>query len=744
MAKKIKKASSKVAGKIPFQKVHDGGLFEDRGYFTEMYSIGTLEAQDAKILKYSLNKMYEKMPKDCTFQLLIHNALVTKEDYLRGVLVPEKEYEQAKVYNELIIETTDIGHNNIKKCVYLVIGKKAASAEEARAYFESIEEDVQSAFKSIPLTKMGTLERLEVFYRIFNATKNKFGSEADLNNDGNIDLGNLKFMGITEKDMIAPKKWDTAQKYVDYTILDKGLDTECYSRTLFVNCVPKEISSNVIADLTSVSSNMLFSITYNPVDAKLGFDEVAQRVNENTTVVKKSKRDTLQDKKNKTVLSINERKEVSEQVYFNEAALEAVKLSVASEEPFMEVSVTITLFADTLEELDKNTDMMRISAMKFACNIKSLDMLQYEGFCSSLPLCKSRVDVSRFFNLKKMTDFSPVTAAASAKRGGIFSGLNALNDNHVFVRRKNGSDYAGVVIGAEKSGKTYQIKREIAGALFTTSDNVSIISMTDEYDEFVASLGGEISHIADLNPFYKTKGYELDGTGNALKKYFLNALGKSEEETELLMGHEDYFGNAEYMFDMVSEKCEAVAGAFGNISRDIVGQESKARLRLFKAHTREDVLVFMEYLWNESIKDKIASKSNWLFVDAIDAVLKNEEALSYLLKYIKQTRALQNVVTFVIQEIPVLMHEPGTAISAEELITECGYVKLLNLGPVERKKLVEILNIPNALIPFVTNVEHSKGLIITSVANTPFDDSFLDSNSEFTSMFLQKPQKAGN
>lgn len=735
MAQKVKKMSSKVTGKIPFQKVYDGGVFEDKGFYTEMYVLEKLPAQDVDALRYKLNKVYEKMPNDCTFQIIVHNALITKEDYLKKVLVPQK-IEQAKVYNEVVVDTTDIGHNNIRKFVYLVVGKKAASIEEANKYFDSIEEIILSAFKDIPLKKLDTVERLEVFYRIFNAKKNKFGSEADLHNDGNINLDNLKYMGMTEKDMVAPKKWDTSSKYLDYTILDKGLDTECYSRTMFVNCVPKDISINVISDLTSVSSNMLFSIAYTPMDARLGFDEVSQRVKNNTYVIKKAKRETLQDKKNKTTISITERKEANEDVYFNEAALEATKVAVAAEEPFMEVSIVVTLFADTLEELERNTDMLRVSAMKFACNIKTLDMLQYEGFCSSLPLCKQRVDISRFFNAKKLTEFSPVSVATSMKSGGIFSGLNALNDNHVFVHRKNGTDFAGVILGTEKSGKTYQMKREILGAMVTTNDNINIISTTDEYDNFVASLGGTISHIADLNPFYMVDGYGLTEDAKSAKKHFLKALGKSEEEAEKLVQEPVDFNNVEEMFNFVgnSTTYEELSKALGNISEDIIGTEKTSRLRLFKAHRKEDVLVYMEYLWNQSIENKKQNISNWLFVDAIDDVLKDEESLSYLLKYAKCSRGLRNVITFVVKEISVFLHEVGTKISVEELLSESGYVKLLNCGPVERKELVNILNIPNALVPFITNVEHSKGLIITSVTNIPFDDNFMDKDSEFVKM----------
>lgn len=216
--------------------------------------------------------------------------------------------------------------------------------------------------------------------------------------------------------------------------------------------------------------------------------------------------------------------------------------------------------------------------------------------------------------------------------------------------------------------------------MVTTSDKINIISTTDEYDEFVASLGGVVSHIADLNPFYMVDGYGLTEDAKKAKKHFLKALSNSEEEAEKLVKENADFNNAEEMFSLVgdSSNYEGVATALGNISEDTLGAEKNARLRLFKARTREDVLVFMEHLWNQSIEDKKQNITNWLFVDAIDEVLKHEEALSYLIRYVKGSRGLMNVVTFVIEEISVFVHEISTKISAEELISESGYIKLLN------------------------------------------------------------------
>lgn len=53
-------------------------------------------------------------------------------------------------------------------------------------------------------------------------------------------------------------------------------------------------------------------------------------------------------------------------------------------------------------------------------------------------------------------------------------------------------------------------------------------------------------------------------------------------------------------------------------------------------------------------------------------------------------------------------------------------MKLLNQGPVERKKYAELLDIPNALLPYISNVEPGKGIIITPSGNVAFNDNWTE------------------
>lgn len=89
MRKKETMSVSSAAGKMPFHKVYEDGVIEStRNYFTEMFAVEQVRIQDAEVFKHKMNQLYLGMPKDCLFQMVVHNALVEKEDYLRSILVP--------------------------------------------------------------------------------------------------------------------------------------------------------------------------------------------------------------------------------------------------------------------------------------------------------------------------------------------------------------------------------------------------------------------------------------------------------------------------------------------------------------------------------------------------------------------------------------------------------------------------------------------------------------------------------
>lgn len=734
---------SKVSDKIPFLSFAGDLLKVNKNLYTACYRIENVVVQDPQIYRFRLSKVLAAIPQDCICQFMVHNEIIEREDYLRTIVVPNTSPE-ADIYNRTVIDISDVGHNNTKKTVYVVIGKNAADQKDAEKWFSDNLPAIETAFADIKIKRLPALDYLEVFFKIYKQKQDDMRNLLDLKNDGNPTLNNLKHLKMTEKDMVAPKTWNVKSNLIDYSILDEGTENECYARAMFLSSVPVTLSENLVRDLSGISSNMILSVICTPCDPQAGYDSLAEKVKKNTVISKQAKRDSIEDKKNKAQITIRKRKETTEQAYFEESALNVVKETVAASEQMMAVSVVMVLFADDLAALDRYTDMLKSSASKFACAVKPLDLTQKEGFDSALPLCNCKVDVTRFLTTKRLVSICPVNAAVKIKRGGAYQGINTINDNLIIHNRKDGGNIAGLICGAEKSGKTYELKRDILNALLTTkADKVSVIVSDDSLDSFMESLNGCIAKIPVVNPFYMTDKYGLTEEDKEIKKLFLTAFATDETEAEAFLNEDMDFNDMESVLRVLeqSEKYAKIKDALMQISDELTGAaDPEKRLYLYKVQTAEDYLTVLDYLWNQSIEDrKQDSVSDWIYVDKIDTLLTRDTALQYLLKIQALTDALGTPVTYVVQDSIRLITDQDISYgyALEEVVKNCGYIKILNLTPKEREKYAEWLNIPASLMQYISNVAAGEGLLITPVSNIAFTDNYLGKDNEFTKIFLR-------
>lgn len=74
-------------------------------------------------------------------------------------------------------------------------------------------------------------------------------------------------------------------------------------------------------------------------------------------------------------------------------------------------------------------------------------------------------------------------------------------------------------------------------------------------------------------------------------------------------------------------------------------------------------------------------------------------------------------------------------IEFDYLLNKIRYFKLLSLGPVERKKFVERLNISQQLVPYIVEREPGEGVLITPSANIAVNDHFESRENEFYQVF---------
>ena len=779
MAKKQKNrlaANEIVKKKIPYERTfEEEGIIETRPHiYSKCYFVNDIRQANTKdYSQVAFNKKFKKLldelPEDISFQFVIHNKLVDQEFFLKKTLkVPEQYagYEKyVEAYNEVIAENSDVGHNNVKKDTYFVISMTDDLPEGAVKRFREIDDLIKSLFSDvygIEVSGLALKTRLKVLHSMFNPGRDNFGSKTAISGSSEFNFKNMKKLKLTTKDVIAPVSIDSKESHKDYMVLND----EVYVRSFFINVTPAVISNSFVSDITSISSNMLLSIQYDHIPAQFGLEVFTDNVAGNMTRKIVNRRESLSDRKNKRTEEHTTMINYTEQDYFNNAAIEVFKEGIATGTHVFACSIVITLYADELDTLNRDTQLLYISTNKYAVQIKSLDLLQLEGFQSCLPLCNCRVDIKRIYNLDKLAMMHPLNIQEVLKQDGLFNGLNAINDNLVFFNRKNFSNSAGIIAGVDHCGKTFQCKREIFNAIISSKDRICIISTTDDYDEFVEELKGGKKEYPKTNVFECVKHYGLLESDIYSKSIMLEALFKAiyvERESEKIdfskledEKDEDISEDVKRLINLsnrgeidfsdgesVITYIEDNPGSFVFLNeiaeeiRRLIGNDNAIgkRVELYKVKGSADLISAMNFIWNRSLADKAKNISTWLFIDSVDKAMSSEQGLDYLMEYIDKCNKLETIVTMVIQSSVKLMSDNKTLIRLEELINGCTYYKLLNQGAIERKKYSELLNIPNSLINYITNVDYGKGLIITPSSNIAFDDNFVEEKTAFYELF---------
>ena len=291
---------------IPYRYCYEeGGMIEiEKDIYTGSYEIMPPNKEkkgsyNSKMTKMIMEEILQKLAEKFSFQFTIRNRYRDKDEYLASVMIDEKgtgdAYSHLKdLYNNVLQENCDIGHNNFARTVYLTITTEAHTPEQALEIFAEADTWIKEIFYSLygfQARAMTLEERLELLHDIYHpgAHNEEFGAKVDYDGKG-FSIKSMQRMNMDTKDVIAPEYYDCKPR--DYMRVGNF-----YVRTYFINSIPENISDSVLLDLASVSSNSVLSIHYEQVDEELGFQVAAKHVKDNTEVKNIPVRDTVQDRK---------------------------------------------------------------------------------------------------------------------------------------------------------------------------------------------------------------------------------------------------------------------------------------------------------------------------------------------------------------------------------------------------------------------------------------------------------------
>ena len=109
--------------------------------------------------------------------------------------------------------------------------------------------------------------------------------------------------------------------------------------------------------------------------------------------------------------------------------------------------VTLVHLADSLKELDADTETLQSIARKHLCQLGTLNWQQADGLLTALPFGLRRIDALRTLTTEALAVLMPFRAQEIRDQGGVYYGQNVISKNLIIANRKELLNGNGFVLG---------------------------------------------------------------------------------------------------------------------------------------------------------------------------------------------------------------------------------------------------------------------------------------------------------
>lgn len=787
LSKKDKKKAKKVASTsqetIPYVCVYKNGIIEtEDGVFTKSYllqdvnfAIATDEEQENMFVNYG--KLLNMFGPDVMAEITIFNRNVDKKKFKEEILMPMKNdgLDRYRIENNAILESKmNEGKNNIIHEKYITLSVEAENIDAAIKQFARLDTELSTYVKRInncDTSPLSLADRLAILYEIYNlGTPIPFTQKAKI--DGEkvtaFDLSFLKRQGITTKDLIAPPSISFSRDY--FMLGDK------YGRTLYIDNYPTYLSTELLTELSDIACNMLTSVHYETIRPEKTLKLIKnQMVNINSNVIDAQKKAS----KNGYSADLISPELLRAQQQANEIMQD---VTTRNQKLFL-TTVVVTVFADSLDELDKHTKSVQTIGQRFLCSLKKLNYQQEYGFATSLPLANNKIYAQRLLTTEASSVFIPFSAQELSQKNGMYYGLNAVSHNLILFNRLNSKNANGVILGTPGSGKSFSAKREMINVLLGTDDDIFIIDPEREYSPLAALFNGEVIRIAAgsktyINPLDMDINYADDDDPITLKSDFIGSLcetviggryGLSPIQKSVIdrcvrqvykpyMEHMAKLGRAttcdkeamptlddfyELLLKQPEPEAQNIALALELYCRgslDTFAHKTNVNTSSrFIVYDIKDIgsgmkemglQVCLNDIWNKIIENKQKGKRTWFYIDEFYLLTQTDSSARFLQQIYKRARKWGGIPTGITQNVEDLLASK----EARGVINNCDFIMMLNQSPLDRAELGQMLNMSPAQMSYITNSDAGQGLLYTGKSIVPFIDKFPTDNSLYRAM----------
>ena len=326
------------------------------------------------------------------------------------------------------------------------------------------------------------------------------------------------------KDLIAPSGIDATST----NRLEIVSSTSKYARTMLVSTLPRMCTFPQLLRGMYTFGDVNVSVYITPISEAKSQNELNRTINE-----LESERIVAQERG-----QINRESSLAQK----RAEAEELRDAIASGlDKLFESSIICTLFAYSIEELDKQTELLSSEMAKTLTGMKTAWAMQEDAFKSNLPLCEDKIKKVHTFDRRSMATVFPFINSDVGHENGIPIGFNRQTGLPILYDNFSPtlSNYNMVIFGKSGAGKGVTIKTLIARSAVLMGIESLALDAEGEYGVVADALGGlnvviSPSSSTIINPFDIEPEITRDEiTGR--EKVVLNVENKVEDVTQILL-----------------------------------------------------------------------------------------------------------------------------------------------------------------------------------------------------------------
>lgn len=747
---------------VPIHRIYADGIWQVGRKLSKTWHFADINYaaasdEDRRNIFSSYCAILNSLPTDATAKITIINRRLNQANFRRVMLMPEQgdsldHYRRES--NEILLARAAQSNNLVQeKYITLSIGEK--KIEDARAWFRRVDGNLSKSFGRLDsgAQAISNHDRLRILHDFFRPGEEQYFT---------FDKTAAIRKGMDFRDLICP---DSLTFHKDHFEVGNKV-----GRVLFLKEFASYVGDEMIADLSDFSRSLMVSIDILPVPTDEAVKEVQSRIlGVESDITRWQQRQNTKNNFTATIPYELEqlRKETKE--FLDDLTVRDQRMIFAS--------VTLVHIADTLKQLDADTETLLSIGREHMCLFSVLRYQQEDGLNTVLPYGLRRVKTLRTLTTESTAVLMPFRVQEIQDPGGFSYGINTISRNLLICDRKRLISPHAFYLGVSGSGKSMAMKSTITNVALATNDDIIIIDAEREYGPLAKALQGEVVEISPksphhINPLDIGTGYDDGDNPVAMKSEIITSILEQQMGAGRLSGshksiidrctaavYQSYFrGGKNVPMPLLSEwrkevlqqpepeakelalASELITEGSLNVFAHPSNVDMDSRIVVLDLYEMGEQLrptalvVTLKAIQNRVMANRKKGKYTWVFIDEVYLYFKCHYSAEILYRAWKRFRKYAAPLTAATQNVEECLKSE----TARLMFANSEFLLLFNQAATDRQELDKLLHISDTQMGYITNAEAGHGLLRMGGALVPFSND-IPRNSELYKLMTTTP-----